>query len=136
MRLPSLTLALLLTACSSSSSTVKPDAPPVAEPGGGELPADAAPASERMALIVSFYSPGNGTNAEASAKLDALVEAFQPPPARKSVRWGREGEHDECFKLDDLSQEQRAAFIALVEQELGGADRVNLLKDEACREPW
>jgi hypothetical protein len=135
MRLTSLTFAFLV-ACSSSSPTVKPDAPPEPAPAAETPAAETPPADGKMALIVSFYSPGNGTNEEAAAKLNALIDATQPKPARKTVRWGREGEHDECFKLDDLSAEQKTAFIAAVEKELAGADRVNILKDEPCKEPW
>ena len=45
---------------------------------------------------------------------------------------------DTCVSAYEGAQQdkQRGAFIAQVEKELGGADRVNLLKDEPCKEAW
>ncbi len=87
-----------------------------------------------MALIVSFYSPGNGTDHEAYERLEAIIRDTKPQPARTRSAWGREGEHDECFTLSELAPAARQAFIARVRREVGNSKRVNIMLDEPCRE--
>lgn len=88
-----------------------------------------------MALVVSFFSPGGGVNHAAAQKLDGIVNATKPSPARTSVGWGGEGEHDECFPLSDLSAEQKRDFIARIVKEMGSEDRVTVKRDAPCSTP-
>lgn len=155
MRLRSSIVACLLNACSSSGG-VEPAAVPV-ESSAPEPPtesvsavptttASAVPAPsvapapestepkvvERYALVVSFISPGNGTDREAYDKLLALVKKQTKHLAVVTGRWGKEGEHDECFQLTELSAEEKKAFVAAVRKEVGGSKRVNIGENAEC----
>jgi hypothetical protein len=126
MRAPLLSstlVALGLAACTPS------------KPSPADTTPSATPTPGSTALVVSFYSPGNGVNVAAAQKLDRIVDATKPRPARTSVGWGGEGEHDECFALGELAAEQKREFIARVVKEVGSEDRVHILQNAPAHAP-
>ena len=66
-------------------------------------------------VIVSFISIGAGTDPDAHPVLDAFVQQYMDTTSKKIVYqaqpWGREGEMDICFTLDNLSAEEQVNFI-------------------------
>ncbi len=66
-------------------------------------------------LNVSFFSIGTGTDAEARPMLDKYVQQFMDATSKRivydAIPWGREGEMDMCFTLDNLSPEEQTRFI-------------------------
>jgi hypothetical protein len=99
-----------------------------------EKPAGDPPAAEvrTYALVVSFFSPGNGTDGEAFDRFEAMLKKQAPAPAHVTSRWGREGEHDECFTLAELDEAKKRAFIGKVKEAIGGSKRVNVKLDAEC----
>ena len=67
-------------------------------------------------LVVSFISIGEGTDQQARSKLDSYVEQFGHMIGAEIINtripWGREGESDNCFKLENLNPGFQEKFIA------------------------
>lgn len=85
-------------------------------------------------LVVSFISIGSGTDRAAYDRLQAMLKTLASPPPFVSHRWGREGEHDECFDLSALSVADRRAFIARVTAAIQSSDRVTITENGTCQE--
>jgi hypothetical protein len=152
MRLPSLILVSLLNACASppgnepavapmetSAPAAGPEASTTPEATATAVPTVAPEAAvpepkvvEKYALVVSFISPGNGTDRDAYDKLMALVKKQTKHLAVVTGRWGKEGEHDECFQLSELSDAEKTAFVDAVRKEMGSSKRVNIGENAAC----
>ncbi len=67
--------------------------------------------TEQMRLVVSFISKGAGVDAKAHEEFDALIKNHPKKPVFESFRWGREGEHDLCFKLTELTKKEQITLI-------------------------
>src|SRR5205085_6303068 len=65
-------------------------------------------------LAVSFISIGAGTDPEAQPMLNKYVQQFMDATSKRIefdvTPWGREGESDACFKLDNLTPEEQTRF--------------------------
>ena len=111
---------------SGSSQTV-----PVAI-DASKIESDTVPASYRVA--VSFISIGEGTDPNARPKLDNYVQQFMDATSKRIVfaahPWGREGENDICFTLDNLSPEEQVRFINGVKEVFKGNDLVHVLENK------
>ena len=85
------------------------------------------------ALVVSFISPGDGTDARAHERLRAVVSDISAPRVGH-VRgsWGKEGEHDECFDLGGLAYAEKKAFLQRV-RFATTSDRVTITENARCR---
>ncbi len=120
-----------VTAEATSTPTSEASAVVTAAP---TVVASASPDAPRSyALVVSFFSPGNGTDNAASDKLTAIVAKLPKKVAQVTGRWGKEGEHDECFDLGELDAKEKAAFIAQVKQDVGSSKRVNINENATCQ---
>lgn len=132
-----LTSVLLAIACHSSAKQPPPDTPPDAtavpdEPQPAE-PIAAVEPGRSYDLVVSFFSPGDGTDAAASQRLDEAVVGVAGV-VRATGHWGREGEHDECFILTGLSEADRAAFIAKAKAAVADSKKVNVSEQAVCQD--
>lgn len=110
--------------------------PPKPSTSASSAPADpSAPvAGHKYALVVSFFSPGDGTDSAAAKRLDDLIAKTTPKPSRVSSPWGREGEHDECFDLGELGDAAKASFIAAVKKEVAApSKKVNVSTNAVCQ---
>ena len=71
--------------------------------------------TDTFRVVVSFISIGEGTDPEASAKLQAYLDKigkdFGLHATNIRFAWGREGEIDNCFLLSDFNASQQTAFI-------------------------
>ncbi len=138
---PTVLASLFLTACPSkptppptASATPSPTATATASPVPTADTGTTTAGAPEYALVVSFYSPGNGTDAEAFARLEKLIAEHPKKPSRTTTRWGREGEHDECFTLQELGEAERAEFIAAVKKSMSTSNRVNINEKGECSE--
>ncbi len=81
-------------------------------------------------LAVSFISFGAGTDAEARPMLDKYVQQFMDATTKRivydAIPWGREGEMDMCFTLDNLSPEEQTRFINGVRDTFKGHELVRV----------
>jgi hypothetical protein len=144
MRPPFAALALALAAACGPAAAPPPAEPAPAEPGPAE-PAPPPPGPRAaihpgdppgpFALVVSFYSPGDGTDGDAIAALDRLIaDQGGRDLGLIRARWGREGEVDYCFGLHGLDDAARADFLDRVQAALASSRKVNLYRDAACRQ--
>jgi hypothetical protein len=100
---------------------------------GGEAAEPGTPeAGKSYDFVVSFYSPGDGTDGAAFERLTTIVKETKGL-TQVTGRWGREGEHDECFTLTGLGAAERAAFIARVRKEVGNSKKVNISENAECQ---
>ncbi|MBN9165635.1 MAG: hypothetical protein BGO98_16955 [Myxococcales bacterium 68-20] len=153
-----LSIALFVVAgCGLSPATERSSAPPSAPPttevptnqadasAAILAPAEVAPApaaeepretaiGEKDILVVSFISPGDGTDHAAYDRLKATLKSLAKVPPFVSRSWGKEGEHDECFDLSGLSAPERQAFIGRVKEAVRSSKKVNLAENGTCHE--
>ncbi len=65
-------------------------------------------------LILSFISIGEGTDPQAREIMDRVLAAWETKTGKKiaveNYPWGREGEVDFCFHLNELSPQDQAAL--------------------------
>jgi len=115
--------------CAAAPTSGAP--PPETAPPPPAATPPAAPGTARF--IVSFISPGDGTDHEAEAKLRDLI-ADRTELGTQRIDWGKEGETDYCFSLAGLSAGGQRAFIAEVDSLIGGRPKVRLMENEPCRQ--
>lgn len=145
----------LLAACGPGSRPNGAPAPPSPEspnlsrdpsPAGASPVSDHAPPARaddvvgppstgrRYTIVVSFTSPGDGTDRAAYERLLGVVrDVGAGKVGRVSGRWGKEGEHDECFDLSRLPHRERLAFTERVRLSVGTSDRVTISENAPCR---
>ena len=88
-------------------------------------------------VVVSFISRGEGTDQNARPMLDSYVTLFQEKygllAINQQLPWGREGEVDNCFLLNDFSPMQQITFIQGLNDLFKENDLVHI--DENQRKP-
>lgn len=92
------------------------------------------PSDGTSRLIVSFFSPGNGIDKAMQSQFSNFLSSSYAGLKFESVKWGREGEVDYCFVLNELSTEEQEAFIKECRLLLSSSKRVRIKENEKCRE--
>lgn len=87
-------------------------------------------------LTVSFYSTASGAEAPMMRKLEDFVGEYAEKNKTnvdyEKSHWGREGESDYCFKLNELSSDQQKDFIIQVRDVLKEAKWVHINENQPC----
>lgn len=90
----------------------------------------AAQGPEKFRLVVSFISIGQGTDPEASGLLATVLAEFRAAkgksPAYIMIPWGREGEVDCCFILNELAPAEQREFIGLIKEKLSSRPLIQI----------
>jgi hypothetical protein len=137
MRHPALALALALplaVACKARDGDPAPT--PTATPAAPAPMPDAPPSDgTRYALVVQFFSPGGGVDADAVAALDRHLAGLASPPQVVRRPWGEEGERDYCFVFPPQSPAERTASIDAIRAAVAASKQVNIYLDHACSPP-
>ncbi len=85
---------------------------------------------------VSFISIGGGIDHDAIKSCKEFVAAFEKQHRTavplKIASWGREGEKDFCFYLQDMSAEKAKTFIAELEDNLKGSSLIRYKYNCKC----
>jgi len=85
-------------------------------------------------LSVSFISIGAGTDKKARQDYDQyLIQYEQKNKIKLSFKitpWGREGEKDYCFKLNELNKKQQEVFIAETKEVLKNSTLVRYKENQ------
>ena len=93
--------------------------------------------NDSIRLNISFYSPGSGINYRAAQSLNSFLTKYEAAnPGAVTVyktAWGREGEVDYCFKMNDKTKGDD--FVKQVKDLLAGQDRINYKENTTCRKP-
>lgn len=111
----------------ADASAEVPPAPAAEEPRETSI-------GKKDILVVSFISPGDGTDHAAYDRLKATLKSLSKVPPFVSRSWGKEGEHDECFDLSGLSAPERQAFLARVKEAVRSSKKVNITENGTCNE--
>jgi len=88
---------------------------------------------------VSFISIGSGTDKQAKQKFNQFIQEFNATNKInlkvEIINWGREGEVDYCFGLNELDVKSQADFISQVKGILGNSSLVKYYENETCKHP-
>jgi hypothetical protein len=105
------------------------ETPPAEEP---PPPAEEPPPPQPYDLVVSFTSPGDGTDQAAYERLKTIVAKYKGI-VQVRANWGREGEHDECFTLGELSPAKRKELIAKITASMKKSTKVTVTENAECK---
>lgn len=88
-------------------------------------------------LVVSFISIGAGTDPDAKAILEAYVYDYKlknnKVVAYYMIPWGREGEVDCCFPLDELNASEQKNFIEGLYKIVQGKELIQITENMKSR---
>jgi hypothetical protein len=97
--------------------------------------AKAGPDSFR--LVVSFISFGAGTDPESKSILEAYVYDYKLKNNKVVsyfiIPWGREGEVDCCFPLDELNASEQKNFIEGLKNAISGRELIQINENMKSR---
>ena len=88
---------------------------------------------DKFKLIVSFFSPGNGIDRKVLNIYVNFLRNCYPKIIYEKIKWGREGELDFCFTLNELEEKQINQFISESEDILSVSSRVHIYKDSPLK---
>ena len=83
-------------------------------------------------LIVSFISKGAGVDRPKVEALLKLIESKTNKPLYEKIQWGREGETDFCFQLENLKKTEQLTFINDAKNLMNGSDMVFITENTVC----
>lgn len=105
------------------------------------VPSAQVPAQEPAPLVyrflVSFFSEASGPDNDGMKAFEKWAVDYgnkvKTTVTYDKIPWGREGETEICFKLDGMTAEQQAAFVAAAMEQLKSAKRVNTYENQPCK---
>jgi hypothetical protein len=87
-------------------------------------------------LIVSFISIGEGTDRQGRETLDGVLADWKTKKGKEitfeSIAWGREGENDFCFRINNLSAKEQELFVADMKSAFKGRSLIQITENQAC----
>ncbi len=90
----------------------------------------AAKGPERFRLVVSLISIGEGTDPEGMRLIERYVEDFGKLSGKSLsyvlIPWGREGEVDCCFALNELTPALQTQFIEGLKERIKGRNLLQI----------
>lgn len=96
-------------------------------------------AASKTHFTVSFISIGAGPDTKARMAYDQYIAAFEQKNkvqlSVEKVNWGREGETDYCFDLNNLNNKQQTIFVAESKAKLSESKLIRFSQKMTCREP-
>ncbi len=88
---------------------------------------------DSLRLVVFFYSQASGAEFELVNELIDSVEAYSKNLGQKieykKIPWGREGETDVTFKLNELTPVQQTDFVAMARRVLAKGKFVTIYEN-------
>ncbi len=87
-------------------------------------------------LIVSFISIGEGTDRQGRETLDGVLTDWKTKKGKEitfeSVAWGREGENDFCFRINNLNEKEQQMFVSDMKTAFKGRSLVQITENQPC----
>ena len=100
--------------------------------------ASSVPEPSTYGFTVSFYSTGGGTDSKMIERFNAFVASYEKEKnvtlEHETNGWGREGEVDYCFKLDELSEKERNDFSQQAMKLLSESQLVHYMQNGQCHQ--
>lgn len=88
-------------------------------------------------LVVVFISKGEGPDPEAKSVLEAFLSDFARDsgkrPAYVMIPWGREGEVDCCFNLNELQDREQEVFINNLKMTMSSRELIQVYENAKNR---
>ena len=88
-------------------------------------------------FTISFFSKGGGTDRKARSEFESFLENFNKKNEVNlqyiKTSWGREGEVDYCFQLEELKKKKQIAFIKECEDLLKDSKLVHFQEFSECK---
>lgn len=119
--------------------------PPGFTPAGADQPAVPVLAEQTTAVnteqnyrfIVSFFSVSAGPDNEGMRAFDDWVARYSEKRGiqikYEKTSWGREGETEYCFLLNEMTPAEQTEFVASAREQLKSASRVNTYENQPCK---
>ena len=130
-----LLVVALGTSCKSSKTTTKPEtkdtkATTQVTKAGESL------ASDEYRIIFSFISYGGGTDFKVIEEFKKYIDDYNTKHKMQAdpeiVTWGREGEVDYCFKMDNMTKAEQDNFLTGAAKILTKTKRLNVTENAKC----
>jgi len=90
-----------------------------------------------FSLVVVFISKGEGTDPEARSVLEGFLSNYShvsgKRPAYVMIPWGREGEVDCCFNLNELDVKEQGAFIESLKKAMSSRELIQVYENAKNR---
>lgn len=87
-------------------------------------------------LIVSFISIGEGTDRKGRETLDGVLAEWKTKKGKEitfeSVAWGREGENDFCFRINNLNEKEQQLFVSDMKEAFKGRPLIQISENQPC----
>jgi len=87
---------------------------------------------DKYRLVVSFYSIGEGIDSKNKENFDVFLKNRSQKIIFEQTPWGREGEVDYCFKLNELTSPEQTDFVKKAKEILGKSTLVRINENEKC----
>ena len=88
-------------------------------------------------FTISFFSKGGGTDRKSRSEFESFLENFNKKNEVNlqyiKTSWGREGEVDYCFQLEELKKKKQIIFIKECEDLLKDSKLVHFLEFAECK---
>lgn len=101
-----------------------------------QAPDDEKQQNEVYTLSVSFFSIGEGTDGKMMNRYKEFIDIYSKEKkisiAYEQNAWGREGEVDYCFLLEELNAKQRIEFIEKSKSLLAESKLVHVVENGRC----
>ncbi|MBN8702539.1 MAG: hypothetical protein J0M08_05715 [Bacteroidetes bacterium] len=89
-------------------------------------------ASNKARLVVSFNSICCGIDKVLHKQFLETLEKYPKKVEHNMYRWGREGEMDYCFTLQELSKKDQKKFIRKIKKTIKGSRMVTIQQNINC----
>ena len=90
-------------------------------------------------LVIKFASECCGTDNEAARRLSDISSEFEKKLAARieseRVWWGKEGEYNQCFMLQEMNDKMKDRFVAKVKSSVSSR-LVKIEENVACSGGW
>lgn len=120
-------LFLVVMGCHSQKETIKTD---------NHQDINSVKSDSIYRLKVSFISIGSGIDKFSKNRVDSIITAFGSKIGNKIVynvfAWGKEGELDYCFKLDEVKPEDQVILISDLKSSVNSSKRVRFFENCSC----
>jgi hypothetical protein len=127
--------SLAIAACGSSEKTAKQEKS--TEPTTNSTTMTAPNQENKYRLIVSFISIGEGTDPDARKIMDGVIEKWNQKTGKSiemvAMPWGREGEVDFCFRLNELSTDDQVTFVKDLKKSMEGRSLIQFAENQEGR---
>jgi hypothetical protein len=130
--------AILISACNPSKKANSVTVTEVEESKRAEqTEMPPVPTQKTVRLVVTFASIGAGIDPNAKTMLDAYINSFKEKSGKLvkygTLAWGREGEYDCEFSLNELNLNEQSDFVKGLKKQLEGNQLIQIEENKASR---